>query len=60
MLKMINRFHNGEKGAALAEYSMLVGLIAVVSLASVQFFGREVSRAFVRITTLLEAGLPGA
>lgn len=60
MLKMFIRFHKRENGAALAEYSMLAGLVAVVCLTSVQVFGLEVSGALKRIATVLGAGLPGA
>ena len=35
-----------EKGAALLEYALLVGLIAVICVAGVTLFGQEVSSAF--------------
>ena len=59
MLKMFNRLHKDEEGAALLEYGMLGSLIAIVCLTSVQLFGLEVGYLFNRITASL-AGLPGA
>ena len=35
MLQLINRFRQDEEGAALVEYGMLVGLIAVICVAAV-------------------------
>lgn len=35
MLKLINRFRKEEEGASLIEYSLLVGLISVVIIASI-------------------------
>jgi pilus assembly protein Flp/PilA len=48
MRKLIYRFHWDEAGAALVEYGMLVGLIAVVCFAAVTFLGTEISAAFSR------------
>jgi Flp pilus assembly pilin Flp len=39
---LINHFAKDEQGAALLEYGLLVGLIAVVSLTAVQVFGQTV------------------
>ena len=44
--KLICRFHWDEDGAALVEYGMLVGLIAVVCLVAVTTLGTEISSAF--------------
>jgi Flp pilus assembly pilin Flp len=46
MLRLINHFRHDERGAALVEYSLLIGLIAVVCAAAVTLFGQEVSTAF--------------
>lgn len=35
MLKLINKFRKDEEGASLIEYSLLVGLISVVIIASI-------------------------
>jgi pilus assembly protein Flp/PilA len=44
--KLIYRFHQDEVGAALVEYGMLIGLIAVVCLVAVTALGTEISTAF--------------
>ncbi|MBV8506998.1 MAG: Flp family type IVb pilin [Alphaproteobacteria bacterium] len=42
------RFHWNDDGAALVEYGMLIGLIAVVCLVAVTTLGTEISTAFSR------------
>ncbi len=46
MRKLIYRFRWSEDGAALVEYGMLIGLIAVVCLVAVTTLGTEISSAF--------------
>jgi pilus assembly protein Flp/PilA len=46
MRKFIARFRLNEEGAALVEYGLLIGLIAVVSLVAVTTLGTEISTAF--------------
>ena len=53
MRKLINRFRRDEEGAALVEYGMLVGLIAVICIAAVTLLGQEVSAAFSAIASAL-------
>jgi pilus assembly protein Flp/PilA len=48
MRTLIYRFHRSEDGAALVEYGMLIGLIAVVCLVAVTTLGTEISSAFSR------------
>lgn len=48
MRTLIYRFHWREDGAALVEYGMLIGLIAVVCLVAVTTLGTEISSAFSR------------
>jgi pilus assembly protein Flp/PilA len=55
MRKILNRFRQNEEGAALVEYGLLVGLIAVICVAAVTLLGNEVSSAFARIAALLSA-----
>jgi pilus assembly protein Flp/PilA len=55
MRKLIYRFRSDDDGAALVEYGMLIGLIAVVCLVAVTTLGTEISAAFSRYA----AGLPG-
>lgn len=53
MRKSIDRLRRDDEGAALVEYGMLVGLIAVISVAAVTTLGTEVSTAFSKIATAL-------
>jgi pilus assembly protein Flp/PilA len=46
MRKLIASLRLNEEGAALVEYGMLVGLIAVVCLVAVTTLGTEISSAF--------------
>ncbi len=39
-------FRQDGRGAALVEYAMLVGLIAVICVAGATLFGQEISGAF--------------
>ena len=49
MLNMINQLRQDEKGAALVEYGLLVGLIAVICVVAVTLLGQEISDAFSTI-----------
>jgi pilus assembly protein Flp/PilA len=53
MHKLINRFRREEEGAALVEYGLLVGLIAVICVVAVTALGTEVSTAFSSIASAL-------
>lgn len=53
MHKLINRFRRDDEGAALVEYGLLVGLIAVICVAAVTVLGTEVSAAFSDIASAL-------
>lgn len=43
---MMKGFRRDERGAALVEYGMLIGLIAVVCLLAISTIGTEISQAF--------------
>jgi pilus assembly protein Flp/PilA len=53
MRSLINRFRRDDEGAALVEYGMLVGLIAVICVVAVTALGTEVSTAFSTIASAL-------
>jgi pilus assembly protein Flp/PilA len=53
MRKLITRFGKNEEGAALIEYGMLVGLIAVVCVLAVQTLGTTILGYFTSINTTL-------
>jgi len=46
-------FHREERGAAMVEYGILVGFIAVVVMASVILLGSQISSLFTDITSKL-------
>jgi pilus assembly protein Flp/PilA len=51
--RLIRRFRRDDEGAALVEYGMLVGLIAVICVVAVTTLGTEVSTAFSVIAAAL-------
>lgn len=53
MHRVIDRLRREEEGAALVEYGMLVGLIAVICVVAVTTLGTEVSAAFSNIASAL-------
>ena len=53
VVQLINRFRRDTEGAALVEYGMLVGLIAVICVVAVTTLGTEVSTAFSKIASAL-------
>jgi pilus assembly protein Flp/PilA len=55
MRKLINRLRRDDEGAALVEYGMLVGLIAVICVVAVTTLGTEVSPAFSKIASSLSS-----
>jgi pilus assembly protein Flp/PilA len=46
VLQLINRFRRDEQGAALAEYGLLIALIAVVCIAAITAVGVNVKAVF--------------
>jgi pilus assembly protein Flp/PilA len=53
MRKLVSRFAKNEEGAALIEYGMLVGLIAVVCVVAVRTLGTTILGYFTNINTVL-------
>jgi pilus assembly protein Flp/PilA len=53
MRSLATRFVKNDEGAALIEYGMLVGLIAVVSVAAVGTLGQTILGYFTRINAAL-------
>jgi pilus assembly protein Flp/PilA len=51
MRNLVNRFAKNDEGAALVEYGMLVGLIAVVCIGAVRTLGVTISGVFATINT---------
>jgi pilus assembly protein Flp/PilA len=46
MTYLIRTFCHDDRGAALVEYAMLLGLIAAICVVAVTQFGQEISAAF--------------
>ena len=55
MLKLTKRFRRDQQGAALVEYGLLVGLIAVLCIVAIQLVGQEISNAFSSLAAALPA-----
>jgi pilus assembly protein Flp/PilA len=55
VLQLISRFRRDEDGAALAEYGLLIALIAVVCVVAVTNLGTSVSKAFSLIVASIGA-----
>ena len=58
MRRLIKRFQSDEEGAALIEYGMLVGLIAVVCVVAIQLLGTQINTVFTNLTNVLAGFLP--
>jgi pilus assembly protein Flp/PilA len=57
MRSLVSRFVKNDEGAALVEYGLLVGLIAVVCLAAVQTLGTTINTVFTTIDASLTTAL---
>jgi pilus assembly protein Flp/PilA len=57
MPKLVSRFVKNDDGAALVEYGILVGLIAVVCIAAVGTLGTTIDGVFTTINADLSAAL---
>ena len=55
VLQLVDRFRRDDEGAALVEYGMLVGLIAVICVVAVTTLGTEISTAFSAIASALSS-----
>ena len=59
MVELFNALMQDESGQDLAEYAILIGLIALAVIVAVQLLGDTLSSIFTRIsTTLSSAGIP--
>jgi pilus assembly protein Flp/PilA len=58
MRKLVTRFAKNDDGAAMVEYGLLVGLIAVVCVAAITTVGADVNLLFGAIAAALET-IPG-
>ncbi len=60
MYNLVKRFRRDQEGAALAEYGLLIALIAVVCVVAITALGSQVNIAFSTIASQLQAALPAA
>jgi pilus assembly protein Flp/PilA len=58
MLKVITQLAKNEDGVALAEYGLVLGLIAVVCIGAIQLLANQINGVFtVIVNTLTAAGI---
>ena len=55
MLKKLTRFAKDDQGAAMVEYGLLVGLVAVVCIVGVTQLGTNINDVFCAINTAIAA-----
>ncbi len=60
MYELINLFSRDERGAAMVEYGLLVGLIALVVAGAATTLGTSISGMFTSIATTLSSLVPAA
>ena len=58
LLTAIDRFRHSEDGQGLAEYALILALIAIVSIVALLFMGGQVSDKFNVIGTTLQSVSP--
>lgn len=56
----MRKLMNAVKGAALVEYGILVGLIAVLAIGAVLALGEEINKTFETVQTTLSSNLASA
>jgi len=56
-MKTILRIWNDESGQDLAEYAMMIGLVALAVIIAVVFLGTSVSSTFTDIDTVIKASV---
>ncbi|ADV11601.1 Flp family type IVb pilin [Mesorhizobium ciceri] len=60
LMTMTRQFRDDENGAAMVEYSILIGIIAVASIMTVLAIGGWVNGRFSALCTALEAASVGS
>jgi pilus assembly protein Flp/PilA len=53
VFKLLNEVRKDEAGLAMAEYAILLGLIAVVSIAAITIVGTQISILFGKVGTAI-------
>jgi pilus assembly protein Flp/PilA len=57
MNKLVHRFRRDQQGAALAEYGLLVALIAVVCVVAITTLGTQINTAFSTIASAISGAV---
>jgi Flp pilus assembly pilin Flp len=52
-MNFLRKLLKSERGAALAEYGVLIALIVLVAIASIQYMGASANASFSRVATSL-------
>jgi pilus assembly protein Flp/PilA len=55
VFKLLNEVRQDEEGVTMAEYAILIGLIAVVSITVIQTVGTDIEAIFTAVGTALGA-----
>ena len=53
VFKLLNEVRKDEEGVTMAEYAILIGLIAVVSITIIQTVGTDILNIFTQVSTNL-------
>jgi Flp pilus assembly pilin Flp len=53
VFKLLNEVRKDEDGVTMAEYAILIGLIAVVSITIIQTVGTDILNIFTQVSTNL-------
>ena len=54
MLELIKGFFRNEEGQGLAEYALILVLIAVVVIVALTALGKEIDTVFTKVTTNMQ------
>ena len=56
LMTMTRQFRDDETGAAMVEYSILIGLISAAAIAAIVLVGGYVTNSWATLTTALSLG----
>ncbi len=59
-MKLINNLYQDEQGAAMAEYALLLALIAVAAIGVLQVLGGQITGVFERAGDAIDEALPAS
>jgi len=59
MQKLLRRFHQDQDGAAMVEYTVLLGLITAAVIAVIALLSTNIVNIFTKVQTAI-AAIPGA